>query len=65
MKSIVSLRYFVTGWLLKHFSHGNSAQTSLKSISFVISVALMPFTLFQPKISAVKLQKRAKIILTL
>ena len=65
MKSTVNLKYFVTGCLLKHFFDSNSPQILLNLIPLVICVALMPSTLFEPKIRAVKLQKMAKIYLTL
>ena len=65
MKSTVNLKYFVTGCLLKHCFDSNSPQTPLNLIPLVICVALMSFTLFEPKIRAVKLEKMAKIYLTL
>ena len=65
MKTRVRLKYFLTGCLWKPFFGPNSPQTPLNLISLAISVTLMPFTLFQPRIRAVKLQKRVKICLTL
>ena len=65
MKTRVSLKYFVDDCLWKHFFASNSPQIPSNLISLVtILVALKPFTQFQPKIRAIKLQKCTKICLT-
>ena len=61
----VSLKYFVNGCLWKHFFASNSPQTSSHSIFVTISVTLSHSTQFEFKIRAIKLQKNAKICLTL
>ena len=64
MKTRVSLKYFVNDCLWKPFFDYNSPQITLKLISMTILVTLRPFTLFKPKITAIKLKKRAKLCLT-
>ena len=63
MKTRVSLKCFVNDCLCKPFFDSNSSQTPTNLISLTNLVALRAFTLLKPKISAVKLQKRAKICL--
>ena len=64
MESRASLKYFVNDCLWKYFFDSNSPHTFAKLISFTIFVTLRPFTLFQSKITEIKLQKSAKICLT-
>ena len=64
MKTRVSLKYFVNNCLWKQISAFNSPQAPSNLISLTILVTLRPFTQFQPKIRAIKLQKSAKIYLT-
>ena len=65
METRASLKYFVNGCLYKHVFASNLPQTRTNLISLAILVTLRPFTQFQPKIRAIKLQKKAKICLTL
>ena len=65
MKTRVSLKYFVAGCLWKFFFGFNSPQTSLNLISQAFSVTLMLCTVFLPRFSAFKLQKRTQFSLTL
>ena len=64
MKTRVTLKYFVSHILWKHFSGSNLPQTPSNLISLKILVALRPWTLFSPKIRAIKWQKSPKIILS-
>ena len=65
METRASLKYFVNGCLCKHVFASNSPQTPTNLISLAILATLRPFTQFQSKIRAIKLQKSAKICLTL
>ena len=64
MKTRVSLKYVVNDCLWKQIFDFNFAQTLLTLTSLTILVTLRPFTQFQLKIRAIKLQKSAKICLT-
>ena len=64
MKTRVNLKYPANGCLWKHFFASNSTQTPSNLIYLTIFVTLRPFTQFQPKIRAIKLQKKAKNCLT-
>ena len=64
MKTRVSLKYFVSDCIWNAFFDSNLPQTPSNLISLTILVTLRPFTLFQPKIRAIKLQKSDKICLT-
>ena len=64
MKNRVSLKYFVTACPWKHFFDYNLPQISSNLISLKIFVTLRPYTLFQLKVRAIKLQKGVKICLS-
>ena len=64
MKTRVSLKYYVNDCLWKQFFASESRKTTSNLISMTILVTLRPFTKFQLKIRAIKLQKSAKICLT-
>ena len=54
MKTRVSLKYFVSYCLWKLFFDSYSPQTPSNLISLTILVTVSPFTLFYPKIRAIK-----------
>ena len=61
MKNRVTFKYFVSYCLWKHFLDSNLPQTTSNLISSKFSVTLIPLTLFEPEIRAIKLQKSPKI----
>ena len=63
-KTRASLKYPVNDYPRKQFPAPNSPQTPLNPISMTILKTPRPFTQFQPKVKAIKLQKSAKIFLT-
>ena len=63
-KMVESLKYFVTYCLWKPFFDSNLFQTPSNLISLTILVTLRLLTLFQSKVRAIKLPKRAEICLT-
>ena len=54
METRVSLRYFVSYCLCKLFIDSEVPQTLSNVISLTILLTLSPFTLFEPKIRAIK-----------
>ena len=64
MKTRASLIYFVNDWLWKQFFASNSIQIPSDLILLTILLTLRPFTQFQSKITAIKLQESAKICFT-
>ena len=60
----VGLNYFVSHCFCKHSFDSNSPQIPSNLISLTFLVTLRPFTLFQPKVRAIKWQKSSKICLT-
>ena len=65
MEIRASLKYFVIGCLWKYLFTSNLPHVSLNLIFLTILVNLTTLLLFQAKIRAIKLQKSAKICLTL
>ena len=61
MKTRASFKYFVNDCPWKQVFAFNSPQAPSNLISLTIFVTLRPFTQFQSKIRAIKLQKSAKI----
>ena len=64
MKIRVSLRYFVND-LWKHFFGFNLLRIPSNLITLNILLTVEPFTQFEPKIRAIKLQKSVKCCLSL
>ena len=64
IKTRVNVKYFVNDCLWKQSFASDSHQTSSNLFSLTILETLRPFTLFKPKIRAIKWQKRAKTCLT-
>ena len=64
MKTRVSIKYFVNDCLWKLFFDSNYPQIPANVIPLTILVPLRPFTLFYPKVGAIKFQESAKICLT-
>ena len=63
MKIGVSLKYFVTDCLWKHFFNSNSPQTLSKLISLTLLVIVRPFSLFNLKLEQLSFKKRQKFAL--
>ena len=63
-KTVIRLKNFVNDCPWNHFFASNLPQTTSNTIYFNIFVTLKPFTQFQPKIKAIKLQKSYQIDLT-
>ena len=64
MKTRISLKYFVNDCLWPPFLDSNLHQAPSDLIFWTILVTLRPFTFFQAKSRAIKLQISAKICLT-
>ena len=64
METRVSLKYFLSYCLLKHFFDSNLAQAPSNLTSLKLLVTLMLLVLFEPYIIAVKWQKNPKICRT-
>ena len=64
VKTRVGLKYFVNSRLLKLFFDYNLPHTTPNLIFLIFLVTLRLFTLFQPKIRAIEIEKSPKICLT-
>ena len=64
MKTGLALKYFAIDCLWKPFFDSNTPQTPLNLFFLTALETLRTFTLFKPKVGAIKFQTRAEICLT-